>query len=478
MLGDISSLLNSFKARLSRRIVIWVFASIVIIEIIILIPSYKREEARQLRQLEEISAEVVDSIVRLSEQRMSPKIFEKKIPKLTQGSEIILGVAIYDARGKLVGIHGEEPAITFSDLKGADLVRQRSWDGKRYDVARSSQNLGIACSLVVRHDASKIQQSLLYYTLRIAILVLLISAVVTTTTMIVLGATVIVPILRLRDDLMLVADALKSERDRPNFYSLQVKRADELGQVMIAFNEMFERVDWEIKERKQTADKLRVEREKSEQLLLNILPEPIAEQLKRGQVNIAERFSEVTILFADLVGFTELSSRKNPEELVKLLNEIFSAFDRFSEEYKLEKIKTIGDAYMVAGGLPIPRPDHAEAIAEMALKMQAEMQKFSAKHGEVFNIRVGINTGEVVAGVIGTKKFIYDLWGDAVNTASRMESHEIPGAIQVSATTYEIIKDKYEFEERGCILVKGKGKMMTYLLLAKKDYSPDRLSLN
>ncbi|MEC4982829.1 MAG: adenylate/guanylate cyclase domain-containing protein [Oscillatoria sp. PMC 1068.18] len=471
MLGDISSLINSFKARLSRQIVIWVFASIVITEIIILIPSYKREETRQLQQLEEISAELTDSIVRLSQQQMNPRIFAEKIPELTQGSEIIIGIALYNSQGKLVGIYGEAPALTFSDLKNADFVRQRSWNGKYYDVARSSQSLGIPYSLIIRHNAAKIQQILFNYTIRIALLVLLIAIVVTTTTMIVLGVTVIVPILRLRDDLMSVADALKLENEQPNFYSLKSNRTDELGEVMVAFNEMFERVNWEIKARKKTADKLQIEREKSEQLLLNILPEPIAEKLKQGEVNIAHKFSEVTILFADLVGFTELSARKTPEELVKLLNEIFSQFDSFTEAYQLEKIKTIGDAYMVAGGLPTPRPDHAEAIAEMALKMQAEMQKFSAKHGEVFKIRVGINTGEVVAGVIGTKKFIYDLWGDAVNTASRMESHGIPGMIQVSATTYEILQNKYEFKEQGCIPIKGKGKMMTYILLGKKAES-------
>ena len=213
---------------------------------------------------------------------------------------------------------------------------------------------------------------------------------------------------------------------------------------------------------------LRLEKEKSDRLLLNILPETIAQQLKEGQSNIADGFAEVTILFADIVGFTKLSEIIPPVELVKLLNEIFSAFDRLTEKHGLEKIKTIGDAYMVVGGLPLVREDHAEIVAEMALDMQQQVRRISTDRGQAFSIRIGINTGPVVAGVIGTKKFIYDLWGDAVNTASRMESHGIAGEIQVTASTYKILQDKYRFERRGLIEVKGKGKMMTYLLLDRK----------
>ena len=213
---------------------------------------------------------------------------------------------------------------------------------------------------------------------------------------------------------------------------------------------------------------IEAERQKSERLLLNILPEPIADRLKQNHQTIADSFTEVTVLFADIVGFTQLSQRTSPTELVQLLNEIFSAFDRLTEQHGLEKIKTIGDAYMVVGGLPKPRSDHAEAIANMALDMQQEVERFSAIKGEILKIRIGINTGPVVAGVIGTKKFIYDLWGDAVNTASRMESHGIAGSIQVSTSTYERLRDKYLFQERGKIQVKGKGEMMTYLLIDRK----------
>ena len=221
--------------------------------------------------------------------------------------------------------------------------------------------------------------------------------------------------------------------------------------------------------RKQAELALRVEQEKSERLLLNILPKAIADQLKQHQGSLAEQFDEATILFADIAGFTPLSAQMRPIELVNLLNQIFSAFDQLAEQHGLEKIKTIGDAYMVAGGLPRIRPDHVEAVAEMALDMQRVITRFRRVDGKPFYLRIGINTGSVVAGVIGIRKFIYDLWGDAVNVASRMESQGIAGGIQVTASTYERLKDKYVLEKRGAIAVKGKGEMITYWLTGRKD---------
>jgi len=176
----------------------------------------------------------------------------------------------------------------------------------------------------------------------------------------------------------------------------------------------------------------------------------------------------VTVLFADIVNFTQLAARMSPTELVNLLNQIFSAFDRLAERHGLEKIKTIGDAYMAVGGVPLPRPDHAEAIAEMALDMQTAIAQLNLEQHEVFPIRIGINTGPVVAGVIGIKKFIYDLWGDTVNIASRMESEGLAGCIQVTTSTYQRLKDQYLFIERGEIPVKGRGVMQTYLLVGRK----------
>ncbi len=215
-------------------------------------------------------------------------------------------------------------------------------------------------------------------------------------------------------------------------------------------------------------DKARMAQEQSDRLLLNILPEAIAERLKQNEHTIADSFEEATVLFADIVSFTQLSAHIPPDELVKRLNEIFSTFDRLAQRHGLEKIKTIGDAYMVVGGLPTPRPDHPEAIAQMAIDMQREIRRFKRDDGEPFHIRIGINTGPVVAGVIGLNKFTYDLWGDTVNTASRMESQGLPGYIQVTAATYERLREKFIFEERGVIEVKGKGEMLTYFLKGRK----------
>ena len=212
---------------------------------------------------------------------------------------------------------------------------------------------------------------------------------------------------------------------------------------------------------------LEIEQEKSERLLLNILPESIAQRLKYQPGTIADNFEEATVLFADIAGFTQLSTQISPTELVNLLNEIFSAFDQITTEKNLEKIKTIGDAYLVVGGLPIPRSDHAEAIAELALEMQRVITEFNQKYHYNLQLRIGINTGPVVAGVIGAKKFIYDLWGDTVNTASRMESHGIVGKIQVTEATYQRLQHQYEFEGRGLMTIKGKGQMNTYLLKGK-----------
>jgi adenylate cyclase len=225
----------------------------------------------------------------------------------------------------------------------------------------------------------------------------------------------------------------------------------------------------DITARKQAEDQLRRERLRAERLLLNILPQPIAERLKRNESAIADRFDAVTVLFADLVDFTSLAAKITPTQLVNLLDEIFSAFDRLIEQYNLEKIKTIGDAYMAVGGLPIPRKNHAEAVADMALAMQQAIANFQTDLKKPFQLRIGINTGDVVAGVIGKKKFSYDLWGDTVNIASRMESEGMAGKIQVTTATYELLKDKYILQPRGTVFIKGRGKMLSYWLLGKQE---------
>jgi class 3 adenylate cyclase len=210
---------------------------------------------------------------------------------------------------------------------------------------------------------------------------------------------------------------------------------------------------------------LQREKERSEQLLLNVLPAPIAARLEEQEDVIADAFPEVTVLFADLVDFTRRSQRNSPQQVVQILDELFTAFDRLTRRHGLEKIKTIGDAYMVAGGLPEPRPNHAEAMADLALAMQIEVARRGDPNGRPLQVRIGIDTGPVVAGVIGTDKFSYDLWGDTVNTASRMESTGVAGCIQVTDRAYRRLRDGYRFQRRGVVAVKGKGEMVTWFLV-------------
>lgn len=214
-------------------------------------------------------------------------------------------------------------------------------------------------------------------------------------------------------------------------------------------------------------DLLEIEHQKSESLLLNILPPTIADRLKSKNEIIADKTNEATILFADIVDFTVLSQTMEPERIVSLLNDIFSEFDTIIKTHNLEKIKTIGDAYMVASGIPESREDHCEAVALCALDMLSSIKNGISEDSKNFKIRIGIHTGPVVAGVIGKSKFIYDLWGDSVNTASRMESHGAEGKIHVSKDVYQKLKNKFLFEEKREIQVKGKGIMETYFLIQK-----------
>ena len=208
---------------------------------------------------------------------------------------------------------------------------------------------------------------------------------------------------------------------------------------------------------------------RSEGLLLNVLPRSIAHRLKREPGVIADAHDEVTVLFADVVGFTPFTERTEPARVVGVLDEIFKAFDELAEQHGLEKIKTIGDAYMVAAGLPEPRPDHAQAMAEMAMDMHEAVARVCGPLGLDVSIRIGFESGPVIAGVIGRHKFIYDLWGDTVNTASRLESHGLPGRIQVGEAAYGLLCDRYDFEDRGEIELKGKGLKRAYLLVARRE---------
>ena len=211
---------------------------------------------------------------------------------------------------------------------------------------------------------------------------------------------------------------------------------------------------------------LAAERARSERLLSAVLPESVAERLKDG-ARVADHFASATVLFADIVGFTALSERLPPAELLAMLDAVFSDFDELAAKLGLEKIKTIGDAYMVVGGVPLPRADHAAAVAEMALGMGDLVKARARAGGQRLSLRIGIHSGPVIAGVIGKSKLLYDLWGDTVNTASRLESHGVADEIQISEQTAEHLRGAYELSPRGSIAVKGKGELKTWLLLSR-----------
>jgi adenylate cyclase len=211
--------------------------------------------------------------------------------------------------------------------------------------------------------------------------------------------------------------------------------------------------------------------QKSETLLLNILPKEIAAILKNESRTIADHYNEASVLFADMVGFTPLSAQLPPVEMVELLNEVFSFFDSLLDKYDVEKIRTIGDSYMVASGVPRGRSDHAQALVRMALEMRDYIASHTFRNGQCVSFRFGVNSGSMIAGVIGRRKFVYDVWGDAVNIASRMESHGLGGAVQITQTTYELIKDEFVCEPRGTVNVKGKGEMEVWLVKSAKEKS-------
>ena len=275
--------------------------------------------------------------------------------------------------------------------------------------------------------------------------------------------------------LSLVSEATQLVSDGQYDHQIDHHSSDEVGRLVAAFNTMVDKTRKYVTEinstnttLQQNQQELQEEKRKSEELLLNILPGAIADRLRDGETTIADEFPEVTVMFADLVNFTKLSEDLGPYELVKLLNDIFAIFDRRLEEFGLEKIKTIGDSYMVVAGVPEPAADHARRVCEFAFAIREDFARFVATRGIGVGMRIGAHSGTAIAGVVGTKKFAYDLWGDVVNVASRMESSGEPGEIHVSEALMVRLKDLYQFEARGSIEIKGKGPMHTFFVSSRR----------
>ena len=475
MVSVLQTSLGLLNSRLSRKIVTSIFLSLVVIEFVVFIPSYRQRRADKLRDLETVSQEALATIkANVMVDMVSTSLLTEAQASLSPDS-VILGAALYTETGQLLDSFGEVPSLSIPANGLTQIETQLTDSGSRYDVAWPSKQFQDRYILVIRHDANSVKRYMVQYTALIVVIVIIISAFVTLVTIFTLERMLINPLLLLRDDLCQAADVV----DRPQlaeFKSLKQAQQDELGEVIRAFASMFGQISQEVQERKQAELALRGEQEKTEALLRNVLPVAIANKLKNDLSNrtaIASRFENVTILFADIVGFTQLAANTAPTDLVCQLNDIFSIFDTLAERHGLEKIKTIGDAYMVVGGVPAPMANHAEAVMAMAIDMQ-----MAVKH-HPFKLRIGINTGPVVAGVIGKKKFSYDLWGDAVNIASRMESHGLVDRIQVSTDTYELLKEKYQFEDRGRIAIKGRGEVHTYIWMPSVDalHTPHLLAI-
>lgn len=462
-------ILSLAKSPLARKVTYWVFLSLVVVEVVIFIPSYQTRKKENLDRLAAVSKELLLATRQGTMTDRDVRALFLGFSQQLNAESVVKGGALYKrATGEQISTFGEVPPLFAIPDTAKEPIGVLNSRVGRYDLACLSNGFTFNDQyvIVIRHDASGLAADLRAYGLRVAGLVVLIAVVVTGTTMVVVGQLVIGPVLQLRRDFLRAGEVVMQAHpdSRVPLETQQIRQQDEMGDVIRSFQELFQQTCNAISARSQTEAALREAQLKSEQLLLNILPATIAEQLKQGERAIAESFEQVTILFVDLVNFTCLSTQMPASDLVCLLNDIFSRFDTLVEHYGLEKIKTIGDAYMVVGGVPTPHADAAGAMVDLALDFRSALVDFNQDRQSTLQVRIGINTGPVVAGVIGIKKFTYDLWGDAVNLASRMESHGIPGKIQVSAATYALVADRYSFEPRGTIKVKGRGEMETYLL--------------
>lgn len=455
------------RARLSRRIALWIFLNFLVVEGVVLVPSVLRQADRLGQQLREVTNAKLEWLVANGQADSSDELLDAvrglQGPAMVKAIE---GAALYrESTGELLGGFGAMPQLSAAMVERDGTAGRWFAPNGAYDAAWGGDSLPGDLLLVIRHDAGSIKAGLRSYVLNIALIVLGIAAFLTLITMLVVHRLVIGPILTLRDRLALAGAAFAGGgASDPGRFLLPPGRADEVGEVEEAFNHSFLRTAAEMQRRVAAERRAHAERDRAEHLLLNILPAAIAEQMKRGRRTIAETHMDVSVLFADIVGFTELSARLSCHSLVNLLNQVFTAFDELCERHGLEKIKTIGDNYMVVGGVPAPCEHNIDAIAAMALDMQAWIRGFRVPEAGRLDLRIGMHCGPVVAGVIGSTKFTYDLWGETVNIASRLESHGLPGRIQVSAALARRLQTRFRLEERGPVALRGLGAMTTYWL--------------
>ncbi|MBO1351636.1 MAG: adenylate/guanylate cyclase domain-containing protein [Hormoscilla sp. GUM202] len=444
--------------RLSKKVVFWVFTGVVAIEAILLIPSVWRREREFLSQISEVSAGKVAVIKKITEKQIYDEELLAEVKKLQELEpinlsgklqHIIVGGVLYKYDGSLVGTFGEKPELSFDDVKGAKVLNLRSPDGDRYDSAWTPDMMQKSYTLILRQDTSSVKLELKAFIFRIAGLVAIISVFVTAGTWIALNPLVITPIIRLRNDLIGAGEAISNDKEHPNFYSASVQRQDELGDVIAAFNQMFRQITEAISDRKRAEANLAStnrELEKSNRLIRQVfgryLTDEVVENLLSSPsgLKLGGEKRKITILTSDLRGFTAISERLSPEEVVKILNFYFEYMADAITKYQGTIDEFLGDGILVLFGAPTAREDDAQRAIACAVEMQLAMEPVNAKMKAwglaPLEMGIGINTGEVVVGNIGSEKRTkYGIVGSNVNLTYRIESYTTGGQILISEQT-------------------------------------------
>jgi len=472
--------------RLSKKVVFWVFTGVVAIEAILLIPSVWRREREFLSQISEVSAGKVAVIKKITEKQIYDEELLAEVKKLQELEpinlsgklqHIIVGGVLYKYDGSLVGTFGEEPELSFDDVKGAKVLNLRSPDGDRYDSAWTPDMMQKGYTLILRQDTSSVKLELKAFIFRIAGLVAIISVFVTAGTWIALNPLVITPIIRLRNDLIGAGEAVSKDAEPPDFYSASVQRKDELGDVIAAFNQMFHQITEAISDRKRAEANLASinrELEKSNRLIRQVfgryLTDEVVENLLSSPsgLKLGGEKRKITILTSDLRGFTAISERLSPEEVVKILNFYFEYMADAITKYQGTIDEFLGDGILVLFGAPTAREDDAQRAIACALEMQLAMSPVNAKMKEwglpPLEMGIGINTGEVVVGNIGSEKRTkYGIVGSNVNLTYRIESYTIGGQILISEPTLKEAGEIVNISEKKQVQPKGvKNKINIY----------------